>query len=196
MGYYHFWKVENNVNNHWTYNSGWGMVECMNNVVLATTKMAIQIIKLINVSCNEMTSIHNQSWIFVHVFVVKDFKRTPIFVNLERVIKSCTTNNDHESITKVVCFNVNGATTFQSITIGVSTQLKKKSSHFYIPMHYVVHGTNLVVFTLFDLSIITKIETLFVGVYAYFNHSPKWNVEDWKLTKLMETKGFKILQFY
>jgi hypothetical protein len=36
-------------------------------------------------------------------------------------------------------------------------------------MHCVVHGANLVVFTLFDLSIITKIETLLVGVYAYFN---------------------------
>jgi uncharacterized protein YjhX (UPF0386 family) len=178
MGYYHFWKVENNFNNHWTYTRGWGMVECMNNVVLATTKMAIQTIKCINVSCNEVTSIDNQSWIFVHVFVVKDFKRTPIFVNLEGVIKSCTMNNDHESITKVVCFNVDGATTFQSITIGVSTQLKKKPSHFYIPMHCVVHGTNLVVFTLYDFSIITKIETLLVGVYAYFNHSPKWNVEN------------------
>jgi hypothetical protein len=88
------------------------MVECMNNVVLAITKMAIQTMKFINVSCNEVTSIDNQSWIFVHVFVVKGFKSTPIFVNLEGAIKSWTTNNDHESITKVVCFNVDGATTF------------------------------------------------------------------------------------
>jgi hypothetical protein len=83
-----FWKVENNLKNHWTYTSGWGMVGCMNNVVLATTKMAIQTIKFINVSCNEVTSIDNQSWIFIHVFVVKDFKRTPIFVNLEGAIKT------------------------------------------------------------------------------------------------------------
>ncbi len=159
----------------------------MNNVVLATTKMAIHTIKFINGSCNEVTSIDNQSWNFVHVFVVKDFKRTPIFVNLEGVIM----NNDHESITKVVCFNVDGATTFQSITIGVSTQLKKKSSHFYIPMDCVVHGTNLVVFTLFDPSIITKIETLLVGVYAYFNHSSKMKCWELEIDQIDGDKRFQ-----
>jgi len=116
---------------------------------------------------------------FCACFCCQKFQEDIDLCEFGRGNKKLQNEYDHESITKVVCFNVDGATSFQSITIGVSTQLKKRSSHFYIPMYCVVHGTNLVVFTLFDLSIITKIETLLVGVYAYFNHSVK--MKCWKL---------------
>jgi hypothetical protein len=84
-----------------------------------------------------MTNIDNWSWISVHAYVVEDFKRTPILVNLEHVIEGCTINNltnmirnlmkgfgglsNHDLATKVVCFGVDGATTFQGIKIGVAT---------------------------------------------------------------------------
>jgi hypothetical protein len=35
----------------------------------------------------------NQSWISMHVDVVEDFKRTPIFVNFQHVTKDTNTNN-------------------------------------------------------------------------------------------------------
>jgi hypothetical protein len=37
-GLLQFLKVENIPNKHWTNTSGWGMVECINNVVLVATK--------------------------------------------------------------------------------------------------------------------------------------------------------------
>jgi hypothetical protein len=39
------------------------MEECMTNVVMAATKMAIQKVKYIFVSYDEITNINNQSWI-------------------------------------------------------------------------------------------------------------------------------------
>lgn len=38
-----------------------------------------------------------------------------------------------------------------------------------------------------------NIKALLMGVYAYFNHSPKRNLKKWKLAKAMETKGLNIL---
>jgi hypothetical protein len=55
----------------------------MNNVVLVLIKIAIQTTNYISVSCDEMITIYNQSWILVHVYVFEDFKRTLILVNLE-----------------------------------------------------------------------------------------------------------------
>ncbi len=69
------------------------MVECMTNVVLVTTKTTIQMTNHILVSCDEVISINNQSWIFVHGYVVEDFKRTPILLNLEQMTDGCTTDN-------------------------------------------------------------------------------------------------------
>jgi hypothetical protein len=65
----------------------------MNNVVLATTKAAIQKVNFIFVNCHEVTSIDNQSWISMHIDVVEDFKRTPIFVNFQHVTRGTNANN-------------------------------------------------------------------------------------------------------
>jgi replicative superfamily II helicase len=61
------------------------MTKCLNNVVLATTKVAIQKVSFIFVNCDEITNMDNQSWISMHVDVVEDFKKTPIFVNFQHV---------------------------------------------------------------------------------------------------------------
>ncbi len=60
-------------------------------------------------------------------------------------------------------------------------------------MHWVVHKTNLTTFTFFDLLVFVKFQALLVGVYVYFNHSPKRNLERSKLIKVMKIKGLKIL---
>lgn len=86
-----FLKVENNPNKHCTNTRVQGMVECMTNVVLATTKTTIQTTNNIFGSCDEVTNIDNHFLIFVHGYVVEDFKRTPILLNLEQVIDGCTT---------------------------------------------------------------------------------------------------------
>jgi hypothetical protein len=112
------------------------MAKCMSNVVFIATKVAIHKVNFIFVSCNEVTNIDNQSSILVHVYVFEDFKRIPILVNLKCVTKGASTNNlttmfknfvakfkqplNYDMTMKIVCFNANGASTFQSIKIGVS----------------------------------------------------------------------------
>jgi hypothetical protein len=49
---------------HWI--CGWGMVNIMCNVILATTNHVVQ-----NMSCDEVTTIDNHSWILMHYYVVE-----------------------------------------------------------------------------------------------------------------------------
>ncbi len=67
---FQFLKVENILDKHWTNNNGWAMVKCINNVVLVTTNVDIQKANFIFISCNEITNINNQSWIFICDLVI------------------------------------------------------------------------------------------------------------------------------
>jgi hypothetical protein len=51
----------------------------------------------------------------------------------------------------------------------------------------------MVVLVLFDLPMVGNIKVALMGVYAYFNHSPRKNLKRWKLAKAMETKGLNVL---
>jgi hypothetical protein len=42
--------------------------------------------KHLAINYDEVTTIDNQSWCNVHAYVVDDFKRIPLLLNLERVI--------------------------------------------------------------------------------------------------------------
>jgi hypothetical protein len=55
------------------------------------------------------------------------------------------------------------------------------------------HRTNIAMQTLSNLPLVFCIENLLQYLYGYFNHSPKKHFEFTKLTKVMETKGNKIL---
>jgi len=106
-------------------------------VVLVATKTTIQIVNYISINYDKVTSIDNQSWISIHAYVVEDFKRTPILVNLKWDTEGCTTNNltkmiwnsmkgfgglfDHDLVTKVVCSSVDGVATFQGIKIALQS---------------------------------------------------------------------------
>jgi hypothetical protein len=69
-GLLQFLKMENNPNKHWTNTSGWSMVGCMTNVVLVAHKMTIQIANYIFVSCDELITIDNHTWISMHTHVL------------------------------------------------------------------------------------------------------------------------------
>jgi hypothetical protein len=58
------------------------MVECMNNVVLQSTCMAMQDAQFIAVSYDKVTTINCQSWVKMHVFVVEGWKWILILLSL------------------------------------------------------------------------------------------------------------------
>jgi hypothetical protein len=73
----------------------------------------------------------------MHAYVVEDFRKMPILVNLKQIMNGCTINNltdmikifmkvfrgllDHDLATKVIYFDVDGVGTFQGIKIRVAT---------------------------------------------------------------------------
>ncbi len=47
----------------------------------------------IYVSCDEVTTIDNQSWLSIHVYVIKEWKKVSIMLNLQRLVDGATFDN-------------------------------------------------------------------------------------------------------
>jgi hypothetical protein len=104
---FNFIWVLNTPQKHCFDSSGWNMVECMNNVVLQSTRMAMQDAQFVVVSCDKVTNINCQSWVKMHVFVVKAWKWILILLSLSQVVNDASTNNLAKLIV-VPCCNVLG----------------------------------------------------------------------------------------
>jgi hypothetical protein len=59
------------------------MVRAMHHVVLKQMKVVLQQTKFISISCDEVTTLDNQSWSFVHAYVVENWRRILVLLNLE-----------------------------------------------------------------------------------------------------------------
>jgi len=56
---------------------------------------------------------------------------------------------------------------FTNVRNGITTQIKCDMFHFFVPIHCVIHMTNLVVKTLSFQSLMDNIQKLLVGLYSY-----------------------------
>ncbi len=63
-----------------------------------------------------------------------------------------------------------------------------------INVHWMNHHTNIVIQTLFKMSIVKKIENVPQSLNAYFFHSPKITQEFVDLVDIVEIRGKKILK--
>ncbi len=98
-----------------------------------------------------------------------------------------------ELVTRLVCFGVDGVSTFQGLKFGIIVQIQNWYSPFVTNVHCMAHQINLVVQTFSSLPLFSCIESLLWCIYAYFNHNPKRHLKFDKLVEIMETKGNKIL---
>ena len=80
-------KLKNNSDHHWSDTSGWEMAEAIERVVLKKTKEVMQAATFFNLSCDEVTSVDCQSWISVHGYLVRDWKRIHVLLTLERIVE-------------------------------------------------------------------------------------------------------------
>jgi hypothetical protein len=78
-----FLKVPNNLQKHWTNTIGWSMAKVMYKRLIWATCLTMQKAWFIFVSCDEMTTIDNKSWISIHVYVVERWKQLPILLVLQ-----------------------------------------------------------------------------------------------------------------
>jgi hypothetical protein len=95
---------------------------------------------------------------------------------------------------KLICFSVDEVMIFHGVKSGVIIQLMQKHVPFVSDVHYMVHCANLVVYNLSGLSLVLKIESMFVSIYNYFSHSLKKHLEAIKLVEFLESKSSKILK--
>jgi hypothetical protein len=115
-------------------------------------------------SCDEETTIDKKWSIFVQMYIMEGWKWFPILSTLQQVVEGSHANNLTKVIIlfknlfngilepnlalKLVCFGMDGVTTFQGSKIGVIMQLKEKHAPFLLSVYYLMHRTNLIVYML------------------------------------------------
>jgi len=183
------------------------MGESLLNVVQAKTKDIVSVAPYFSISCDEVTTVDNQSWISIHVYTISDWERVPMLLSLERVIEG----GSAESISNIIlgalakqggltpqqirdrfmAFGADGASVLQGKKNGVTNRLQVSHAPHMQGMHCVAHRSNLAVQCLSDLEMVSRIETLLSALHRYFSKSPKRHLELQKLAELFETKGKK-----
>lgn len=117
------------------------MADSLNHVVTEKTKQMLRAMKFLSLTIDEVTSIENQSLLFVHGYVIEKWERKPILLNLERIVDGCNADNltnviltvamwhggltETEVAERLICFGENCVVIFQGCRIGVTTQLHR-----------------------------------------------------------------------
>ncbi len=156
-----FLKIHHMPKKQWTNSIGWGMATAMHNVILKHIMLLVQYVKLISISCDEVATLDNQSWISIHVYIVSNQLKVPIFFNLERIINGSTFDkltfviicyfsnfggmSKIDIANKVVYFGVDNVTIFQGLKTNVIVQLVNKHCPFVLGIHCVAHQCNFTI---------------------------------------------------
>jgi hypothetical protein len=100
---------------------------------------------------------------------------------------------EEEFTSKPVYCGVHWVNTFQGLKSRIIVQIQCRYVPFIMGVHFMAHGTNLVIQTFSNLSLVSHIEVhlQFVNV---FSHDPKRHLQFIKLKKIVEIKGNIILQ--
>jgi hypothetical protein len=194
---------------HWSDTAGWEMAESLYTVVQNRTKLVVSGANFISLSCDEVTTVDNQSWISIHAYVLVDWERVPLLLSLERLVEESTAGHVTKVIVnavvrdggltteeirqRLVCFGSDGASVLQGKRNGVTVQIQGMHAPHCQSMHCVAHRTDLAVEVLLELSMISAIKKLLRKLHSYFSKSPKRHLELEKLSELLQSKGRKIL---
>jgi hypothetical protein len=79
--------------NTWSDSSSWTMVKFVHQEVMRGTKAIVGVAWYVALSCDEMFTIENQFWLFVHYYVVHNCVRIPIFILLDKVLEGSSNDN-------------------------------------------------------------------------------------------------------
>lgn len=80
-----FLKVDHLPKKHWTDSSGWQIAEVMHGEVNQKMQEVLANSKYLAVTCDEVTSIDNASWICIHVYTEQNWTREPMLLSLQHV---------------------------------------------------------------------------------------------------------------
>jgi len=79
-----FLQLPKSPEQHYSNTSVWTMAKCMQELVFTKTHLVVQSTKFIFVFIDEITTMHYQRSIIIHVYVVEGWKCIPILLTLEQ----------------------------------------------------------------------------------------------------------------
>jgi len=83
---------------HWFNILGWEIVGSIYDVVLKCTKEVIKEFPFLAISTNEVLTSNTKSWISIHVYILENWQRIPILLNLEKVTNGVIVENIYNVI--------------------------------------------------------------------------------------------------
>ena len=115
-------------------------------------------------TCDEVSTIDNGSWISIHAYVVQNWSCVPFLISLERVVEGGGSNNLTQVIIDALtgvakmarfvlsktlsCFGADNVTIFQGSKMGVTQQIQSKYAPFALGVHCMAHRCNMAFKTL------------------------------------------------
>jgi hypothetical protein len=195
---------------HWSVGAGWEMADAIAHVLGEHTKSVMREAHYFLLSADEVSTSDNQSWLSLHAYIPLGFKRCSILLALIRLVDGNGTDairtalmsmvhlhtglDDDDIANQLVSFDADGVSVFQGSRRGVTTQLQNNVAPFMLGIHCMAHRTNLAVEPLSNLPLVSKLEALCHGMYAYFSHNPKRHLKFQKLADVVETEGLRVLR--
>ena len=83
---------------HWSNSAGWELATCLFTQVQLKTKKIMEKARFFSISCDEVSTLDNQSWISIHGYICEDWQRKPLLLSLEQIV--CGAGS--KSMTKVI----------------------------------------------------------------------------------------------
>ena len=78
------------------------MAEALYNQVKLTISRNISNTMFVSLTCNEVTTIYNSSWICIHSYIVENYVRIPHLLSLQCVVDGTSIDNLMQVIVKVL----------------------------------------------------------------------------------------------
>jgi hypothetical protein len=169
------------------------MAQQMHGIVLEAMIYIVGTTNYFSLTCDEVSTIENQSWLLIHAYVVQNWLRIPIFISFKHVAVGLGVDNltqipmqtlMHERGLmkfligkRLMTFGVDGVFVFQDIRSSVIIQIVDGWAPHFMGVHCMAHITNLVVQTLSHLQMVSRIEGLFQTLHNYFSKSLKRHLE-------------------
>lgn len=184
---------------HWSDNRGWIMAKFIYGMVRDKIRTRLSSSDFLVITADKTTSCDNGSWLSIHAYFCKDWKRMPYMPCITKVFDAPNANNLLEVILEgiekgvgvgaeaiermLLCFG-----TFQGCWTGVTTQLQQKIAPYSIELQCWAHRINLAAQTPFALPIFRSNKELIQKCWESFNHSAKRLSEFQELTEMIEIK--------
>lgn len=144
----------------------------------------------------------------IHIYTLNDHLRKPHLLYLHKMeiicnaknlcnivvksLKDTTSMNDEEITWKLICVGTYGASVMKVHRNGLCVKFKI-SFYFMIPIHYMVHGLNLVYRVIIVHLYVVRVKELIHEIYCYFSCNPK-RFEQFKQFSMGESEDEKLLK--